>query len=45
VLHQTIDSAQVVKLLRCKSVQTAHDRVKTGALLAIKDNGKLRFSF
>lgn len=43
VLAQTISSDQVVELLRCKSVQTAHDRVKAGSLLAIKDNGKLRF--
>ena len=43
VLSRTLAADEVAELLQTRSRQTAHDRVKAGTLLAIRDNGRLRF--
>lgn len=43
VLSRTIGADEVADLLQTRSRQTPHDRVKAGTLLAIRDNGRLRF--
>lgn len=43
VLGRTIGADEVADLLQTRSRQTPHDRVKAGTLLAIRDNGRLRF--
>jgi hypothetical protein len=43
VLSRTLGADEVAELLQTRSRQTAHDRAKAGTLLAIRDNGRLRF--
>ena len=43
VLSRTLAANEVAELLQTRSRQTAHDRAKAGTLLAIRDNGRLRF--
>jgi uncharacterized protein (DUF2384 family) len=43
VLSRTLSADEVAELLQTRSRQTAHDRAKAGTLLAIRDNGRLRF--
>lgn len=43
VLSRTLAADEVAELLQTRSRQTAHDRAKAGTLLAIRDNGRLRF--
>jgi hypothetical protein len=43
VLRRTLAADEVAELLQTRSRQTAHDRAKAGTLLAIRDNGRLRF--
>jgi hypothetical protein len=43
VLGRTLGADEVADLLQTRSRQTAHDRAKAGTLLAIRDNGRLRF--
>jgi hypothetical protein len=43
VLSRTLAADEVAELLQTRSRQTAHDRAKAGSLLAIRDNGRLRF--
>lgn len=43
VLSRTLAADEVADLLQTRSRQTAHDRAKAGSLLAIRDNGRLRF--
>lgn len=43
VLSRSISADQVAELLQTRSRQTSHDRAKAGTLLAIRDNGRLRF--
>ena len=43
VLSRTLAANEVAELLQTRSRQTAHDRAKAGSLLAIRDNGRLRF--
>ena len=42
-LRRTIGADQVADLLQTRSRQTPHDRAKAGTLLAIRENGRLRF--
>ena len=42
-LSRTIGADEVADLLQTRSRQTPHDRAKAGTLLAIRDNGRLRF--
>ena len=42
-LSRTLSADEVAELLQTRSRQTAHDRAKAGTLLAIRDNGRLRF--
>ena len=42
-LRSTIGADQVADLLQTRSRQTPHDRAKAGTLLAIRENGRLRF--
>lgn len=43
LLSSTIGTAEVTNLLGARSRQTAHDRIKAGTLLAIRDQGHWRF--
>lgn len=43
LLAQTIGTAEVAQLLGARSRQTAHDRIKSGTLLAVRDQGHWRF--
>ncbi len=43
VLRRTLSADEVADLLQARSRQTAHDRAKAGTLLAIRDNGRMRF--
>jgi len=43
LLSRTISADEVAELLQTRSRQTPHDRAKAGTLLAIRDNGRLRF--
>ena len=43
VLRRTIGADEVAERLQTRSRQTPHDRVRAGTLLAIRDNGHLRF--
>lgn len=43
VLSRTLAADEVAELLQTRSRQTAHDRAKAGSLVAIRDNGRLRF--
>lgn len=43
LLAQTIGAAEVAQLLGARSRQTAHDRIKAGTLLAVRDQGHWRF--
>jgi hypothetical protein len=43
LLAQTIGTAEVAQLLGARSLQTAHDRIKAGTLLAVHDQGHWRF--
>ena len=42
-LRSAIGADQVADLLQTRSRQTPHDRAKAGTLLAIRENGRLRF--
>jgi hypothetical protein len=43
VLQDTLTAKEVTELLGAASRQTAHDRVRAGTLLAIRDGGRLHF--
>jgi hypothetical protein len=43
LLAQTIGATEVAQLLGARSRQTAHDRIKAGTLLAVRDQGHWRF--
>lgn len=43
LLAQTIGTAEVAQLLGARSRQTAHDRIRAGTLLAVRDQGHWRF--
>lgn len=45
LLNQSLSVSDVVRLLKLKSRQTPHDRVEAKSLLALKDQGQLRFPY